>query len=201
MWSSLTRNVCGTQGRLFFSKTVGVSFLVSALSGCSAGTATEVDSTDDPAVIAVHDYSKTQSTSTFDFSGKLFRFEMPSSEVLASTPRIAIGVGPGPDEGYSIAWQESRLVFSSKIAGRTHSFQLPYDPLQHRFWKIQHQLDRDVIEFATSPDGMTWTLHRSMRRELPLEAAAFYFEPENHDRQVAPAGLGVVFEGFSTDAL
>jgi YD repeat-containing protein len=62
------------------------------------------------------------------------------------------------------------LIFDRAVANVRDNTQITYNPVNHRFWAIRHDLANDTIVYETSPDGATWTAQRSVARQLSLIA-------------------------------
>ena len=45
---------------------------------------------------------------------------------------------------------------------------IPYDPVQHRFWRFRHNRANDTINWETSADNRTWVVRRTMARTFPI---------------------------------
>src|SRR6185436_4591866 len=59
----------------------------------------------------------------------------------------------------------SFLFFQIKLNGVPSSFNIPYDPVAHRFWRFRHDKLDDTVNFETSPDQASWTAHK----KVPVE--------------------------------
>ncbi|HEX7313869.1 MAG TPA: carboxypeptidase regulatory-like domain-containing protein [Pyrinomonadaceae bacterium] len=53
---------------------------------------------------------------------------------------------------------DQTLLFQLGIDGSKFSTSVPYDPVQHRFWRFRYEAPERVIIFETSPDSVVWTL-------------------------------------------
>jgi len=69
---------------------------------------------------------------------------------------------------YLIVHETDVLYFQQVIAGNRTSVSVPFDAAQHRWWRIRHILSADTIVFETSPNGQTWTVQRTVPRQLSL---------------------------------
>jgi hypothetical protein len=49
------------------------------------------------------------------------------------------------------------LVFQVKVDGVVSQQVIPYDPVQHRYWRFRHEPQTNSIVFETSPNGTTYT--------------------------------------------
>ncbi|HEX8129592.1 MAG TPA: carboxypeptidase regulatory-like domain-containing protein, partial [Pyrinomonadaceae bacterium] len=61
-----------------------------------------------------------------------------------------------------------RLIFQARNAGVLNGLptSIPYDPVQHRYWRFRHEPAASAMLFETSPDRVVWT----ERRRVPLGA-------------------------------
>ena len=53
----------------------------------------------------------------------------------------------------------SHLYFQYAVNGIKSFDHIPYDPAQHRWWRIRHDESSNLIYWETSPDSVTWTEH------------------------------------------
>ncbi len=56
----------------------------------------------------------------------------------------------------------------SPSTGVTSREVIPFDAVQHRFWRIRHDAATDVIFWETSPEGSEWTIRRKVARPFDL---------------------------------
>ena len=97
--------------------------------------------------------------------------------------RVSVEVTPGNAGGYgaetylSLAEGNSyvlfatgggNLLFQTAAAGAMTRTYIPYSPTLHRFWRLRHVRATDQIHWETSPDGVTWTVQRTVARQFPI---------------------------------
>jgi hypothetical protein len=66
--------------------------------------------------------------------------------------------------------EQGWLLCEQVVQGVRTSTKVPYNPAQHRFWRIRHDAAADRILFETSADRATWTTRRAVARQLPITA-------------------------------
>jgi hypothetical protein len=67
-----------------------------------------------------------------------------------------------------ISTESGVLRFEQVVNGARSATSIAYSAAQHRFWRIRHELPIDVIHFETSVDGVTWTIRRTVTRQLSI---------------------------------
>jgi subtilisin family serine protease len=60
------------------------------------------------------------------------------------------------------------LLFQQSVGGVVTNSSLAYNATQHRFWRFRHNRADDTVNWETSPDGVTWTTHRSIVTPFPI---------------------------------
>ena len=62
-----------------------------------------------------------------------------------------------------------RLYFITGAGESRDAASVPYDSVQHRFWRFRYDTDLDVVFFETSPDRATWTRQRGAVSTFPVK--------------------------------
>ncbi|MDQ1557736.1 MAG: hypothetical protein QOD32_796, partial [Pyrinomonadaceae bacterium] len=67
-----------------------------------------------------------------------------------------------------------RLIFQARNAGVLIGLpaSIPYDPVQHRYWRFRHDSAASAMLFETSPDRVVWTERRRIQLGAPIGALA-----------------------------
>lgn len=69
-----------------------------------------------------------------------------------------------------ISTESGLLRFEQVVNGARSGSTITYNATQHQFWRIRHDATADLIIFETSSDGQTWTVRRSVARQLSISA-------------------------------
>ncbi|HEY0098041.1 MAG TPA: S8 family serine peptidase [Pyrinomonadaceae bacterium] len=112
-------------------------------------------------------YDGYQAATTFDLTDA-------RASVQASTVQRIDGLGSyfvlrhsvGNDLVFGI--RGSNLVMQQEVGGVITAPTLPYDAVQHRFWRFRHNRANDTMNWETSPDGATWTTQSTMPTPFPI---------------------------------
>jgi hypothetical protein len=64
--------------------------------------------------------------------------------------------------------RDSNLVMQQEVSGIVTAPTVPYDAVQHRFWRFRHNRANDTMNWETSPDGTTWTTQSTRPAQFPL---------------------------------
>ncbi|HEV2801958.1 MAG TPA: Calx-beta domain-containing protein [Pyrinomonadaceae bacterium] len=129
--------------------------------------------------VAGRHYNGYVSVNSFDFTGGQLGVEVVSAANAPAETIFAIGSdadnfyrfmvttagNPALSEqvkaGAAWAWGLNAtspvLVFQVKIDGVVSQQVIPYDPVQHRYWRFRHEPQTNSIVFETSPNGTTYT--------------------------------------------
>ncbi|HJR07116.1 MAG TPA: S8 family peptidase [Pyrinomonadaceae bacterium] len=106
-----------------------------------------------------------------------------ATTVDLTNSRISVEVTPGNAGGYGaetylslaqgnnyvlFATGGGNLLFQTAVNGAMSRTYIPYSPTQHRFWRLRHNRATDEIFWETSPDGVTWTVQRTVVRAFPI---------------------------------
>ena len=89
---------------------------------------------------------------------------VPRYDMTAGTLRVEIAAAPmgidveifvdakvDRDNGYSMdSFGGGRLLMTSFTAGVRDQFEIPYDPVAHRFWRLRHDPTAMMMNFETS---------------------------------------------------
>jgi hypothetical protein len=60
------------------------------------------------------------------------------------------------------------FLLQHKVNGVVSRNIIPFDAAQHRFWRFRHDAAADTVNWETSPDGLAWTVRRSVARPFPV---------------------------------
>ena len=69
-----------------------------------------------------------------------------------------------------VSLESGTMRFEQVINGTRSATAINYNSAQHRFWRIRHEVATDSIVFETSADALTWTVRRTVARQLPITA-------------------------------
>ena len=78
---------------------------------------------------------------------------------------------------------------------RTRVPLVTYDAGLHRWWRLRHDATADLVHWETSPDGRTWTSHRSA--SPPFAIGALYLCIGGGVSDAAPAPGSAVFDNVN----
>ena len=56
--------------------------------------------------------------------------------------------------------------------GQSNRAEEPYNPTLHRWWRIRHDAEANLLHWETSPDGAWWKTHRSEAPPFPITSLA-----------------------------
>jgi hypothetical protein len=79
-------------------------------------------------------------------------------------------IGIDSNNWYRIVHEHGNLYFQQEVAGVKTSTNISYDSTRHHYWRFRHDVAADQIVFETSADGATWTVQRSVSRQIDIRA-------------------------------
>jgi hypothetical protein len=71
---------------------------------------------------------------------------------------------------YMTSVEAGQLRFEQVVNGSRSTSSINYNATQHRFWRIRHEPSTDSIIFETSSDGQSWTIRRTVARQLSISS-------------------------------
>jgi hypothetical protein len=108
------------------------------------------------------------SASTWNLTGGLAAVEVSQKTSGRAATIFSIGIDRNNWLGFRT--KGNTLYMDSRVAGITSSFTNTYSASRHRFWRFRHNPVTDSILFETSADGVTWVAHRTITRQIALDA-------------------------------
>jgi regulation of enolase protein 1 (concanavalin A-like superfamily) len=96
-----------------------------------------------------------------------------------------------------ISTESGILRFEQVVNGTRSATSTAYNAAQHRFWRIRHDLASDAVHFETSVDGVTWTIRRSVTRQLPITAMKIEISAGTWQGLSSPGTA--IFDNFTLD--
>ncbi|MGB9178630.1 MAG: Ig-like domain-containing protein [Pyrinomonadaceae bacterium] len=82
----------------------------------------------------------------------------------------------------------------------TQNYSIPYDPVQHHYWRIRHDVASDTILWETSADAVTWTTRLSVARPFPITAMYPVLYAGKWGTEVSQPGTAI-FDNFRVDSV
>lgn len=116
-----------------------------------------------------HHHNGYVSATTWNMTGAQARVEV--KRVASYSASTIFYIGSDSNNGFLIMEEDGQMFFMTKIAGvQNSSTPIPYDSVQHRFWRFRHDSATDQLKFETSADGTTWTVQRTVSRQITITA-------------------------------
>lgn len=106
-------------------------------------------------------------------------------------------------DGYEIYVAGDTISFGTYLNNTSFDMtSLPFDPVNHKWLRIHHDVVLDQILFQAAPDGATWTTLRTMARALPIDDVhiTIYGLVGNEGNGLSGFPV-IVSDHFSTNAL
>jgi hypothetical protein len=116
-----------------------------------------------------HHHNGYVSAATWNMTGAQARVEV--KRVASYSASTVFYIGSDSNNGYLIIEEDGQMFFKTKIAGvEGYPSPINYDSVQHRFWRFRHDSATDQMKFETSADGTTWTVQRTVQRQITITA-------------------------------
>lgn len=117
-------------------------------------------------------------------------YDATSDQTYVRVVRVAIGVSTpvtnmvfqsvtsGTNVRISYYRSSQKLSFESQVSFADGSpVQIPYDPIQHQWWRIREA--SSVTYFETSPDCVNWTIQRQITSPAWMNSVQLYLSVDN----------------------
>lgn len=97
-----------------------------------------------------------------------------------------------------VVWNNGSLVFRERVNGATApgDVTVPYDPVAHKWWRLGASNGQTV--WATSPDGVTWTVRRNKASAFSMRAVRPVLIAGNYGGATTTAAA--LFEGVASSS-
>lgn len=123
-------------------------------------------------------------------------YDATSDQTYVRVVRVAIGVSTpvtnlvlasstsGSSVRISYYRNTQKLSFESQVSfADGAAVQIPYDPIQHQWWRIREA--SSVTYFETSPDCVNWTIQRQITSPAYMNSVQLYLSVDNTPQQSA----------------
>ena len=136
--------------------------------------------------VAGNHYNGFVSAGTLNLNNSRIAVEVVAAPATGADTIFAIGTDN--NNYYRFVVSGSLLYLQEKVAGVVTQTSIAFDPVNHRFWRIRHDLLTNMVIFETSPNGVTnWNDRRSGVRRVPLTAARIELGSGSSRSVAAPA--------------
>ena len=116
--------------------------------------------------VSGHHYNGYVSVGPWNLTGGTTSVEVLQTAKSGASTIFAIGIDS--NNWYRFVVEDGQLYFQNKRAGFKFSESTTYNATTQRFWRFRHDVLGDKINFEISPDGTTWTIMRSIPRDLSI---------------------------------
>jgi hypothetical protein len=121
-------------------------------------------------------YAGIDLTPNREFRGGRLIVEVPQVAAI-NNEEIAMLVRGSAGNSFGISFSEGGVVFQvTRNAAVDAMMTRGYDPVDHRWWKIEHLVASNMLEFATSRDAATWTVQLTAAASVPVESVIIQLE-------------------------
>jgi hypothetical protein len=94
--------------------------------------------------------------------------------------------------------EDGKLSFQASVSGGLTSTQFATGRTLPRFWRLRHERSADQIFFETSADNLTWSVERSVSRQISLTAMTIELNAGTSAKVAAPGTA--IFDNFALEA-
>jgi outer membrane biosynthesis protein TonB len=86
---------------------------------------------------------------------------------------------------YRFAIENGSLLFQTTLAGVKTSVTVPYSS-QNSWWRLRHASSTNTIYWETSPDGLNWTVQRSIAAQFAITALSVELQAGTWEQETSP---------------
>lgn len=119
-------------------------------------------------------YNGILSNLSFDLTGASVRVRVVATANSATAGTTSFTLPSDSNNHYRMYAEEGLLWAERKIGGGKTKFSIPFDPVQHAWWRIRHDPATNEMVFETAPDSggspRPYVERRRMARELAITA-------------------------------
>ncbi|MCA1579188.1 MAG: hypothetical protein LC794_17705 [Acidobacteria bacterium] len=147
-------------------------------------------------------YRGVRSVNAYNFAGAYTYVELVQAPSAATSADAMFTIGKDVDYYYRIYVNAGNLIGQRKIGGvKTTLFTIPYDPVNHRFWRIRHDSVTGgvTLDTATGNGGAPgpWVQRYSEIWNASVSLGAIIFEVKGGTWQIEANAPGkVIFDNF-----
>ena len=136
--------------------------------------------------------AKFETTQNFDFTDSWVSTEMSTPPVDDGRYQEAgLWIINSDYDGWEMYKANGNLTCAEWLysGGASADVTIPFDPIAHRFLRIRHEADDDSINFEASPDGVVWSVIRSVNRTgHPISQLHFILYAYGSNQGMGPSG-------------
>jgi hypothetical protein len=136
------------------------------------------------------------SAGTFNLTDAYATVEVP--QVPNGSALAIFAVGIDSNNWYRISARSGLIFFQDIVSGVKNSVSITYNAAQHHYWRIRHNSGSDSITFETSGDGTSWTVQRTVPRQLAIAAMHLELDAGTYEAVSAP-GIAI-FDNFRLES-
>lgn len=139
-------------------------------------------------------YYYMQSWDDWDFRDSYVSFKLVQNCNAENSVGTTFAVGPSWPDCFEIELDGggagAALKFQELVNYDYDITEITYDPAVHVWFRIRS--NNTVVYWETSPDGDTWTIHKSVPSVIPLDACAIRFTAYHWDTSIGDPGESIV---------
>ncbi|MCX5748240.1 MAG: hypothetical protein NT062_37790 [Proteobacteria bacterium] len=122
-----------------------------------------------------------------DFRGSTVDVEVVEVPQAADGAVVEVAVLVDFENQHLMNVLNRQLTCQQLVAGTTVDVTtLPFDPVLHRHWRLEHDATTNRLRCATSPDGLTWTTQHEATAQIPLTNTLLQLDAGTYAMLAAP---------------
>jgi RHS repeat-associated protein len=107
-------------------------------------------------------YNGVYSNSTYDLTGRMVQVEVPQVISQAGWCENYLQVELDANNYFMIQVGVGTLLLRSRVNGVNDQTTIPFDSTAHKFWRIRHDQNANVIYFETSANDTVWIIRKTV---------------------------------------
>jgi hypothetical protein len=132
------------------------------------------------------------STATWDMTAAHARVEVV--QATSGSANTIFALTQDGSHWYRFVEEGGMLYFQYKAGGPISSTSVPYNPVQHRFWRLRHDATNNLMLWETSADEETWVIRRKATPLIPITALYIALNAGTYKAESAPGTA--IFDSF-----
>ena len=130
----------------------------------------------------------------YNFSDGRASIEVPTV-VASGNTECYLMVFADANNFYAASYDFGMLRMTRRLNGADLDMVFSYDPVNDRWWKIEHHADTNTIEFLTSANGSTWFGRWSVDAAVPINQMTMEIAAGEYGGGLVAPGMPV-FDNF-----
>jgi len=118
-------------------------------------------------------YNGITSNAAYDMRGGIAQVELVQPVSQAGYVENAMRIDLDANNYFLFNVGAGSIMFRARVNGTDDQLVINFDPVAHRYWRIRHDKTSNLVNFETSPDGLSWTTRKAVSPGFSLVGLKF----------------------------